>query len=547
MSSIDAFYPLLPPLHPPRARRARPPKPNNNQIYSKSLPISTFPLPPLIPHNPISLLHIAYVLVSECFSRPDSHPKRKLRGYYSTGTRSVHVTDPEAIRFLWESGFFGKGSLSRSEPTWLDREMKRQGLKDSETNENITATRREERRRFKEERARKAQEAIDEKLTEEMLVDKIASAYTSGTGGAGKPTLRSKYEGVAEAALLSPAKQSFFGEMRSFQPPPSEPEKEEMQDAPVGQEHSLGMNGAVVPPLMAVPKPTRKDIQNQEHLQLHPEEAFFLAYALGVLEIHPDPTSSPEGQKPLSNSDLLNLFTRTPTSLLTPKTPPDPASHFLLAYSTYHHFRSLGWIVRPGMKFGVDWLLYLRGPVFSHAEFAVVVMPAFKDEYWHRRGSNHRRRRRRRRKQETRAESGDTGADAEIEDEDEGEGENEDQDEDENKTEFDPELGFGTRESKSWHWLHSLQRVQAQVRKSLVIAWVEIPPPSSHPPAPLTSPTASLRHHPPLSTATRSSDGDAMHDTSDASSDDIDITATLKRYKVREMVLKRWIPNRSRD
>lgn len=41
---------------------------------------------------------------------------------------------------------------------------------------------------------------------------------------------------------------------------------------------------------------------------------------------------------------------------------------FLINYVVYHHYRSLGWVVKGGIKFCVDYLLYKRGPVFSHAE-----------------------------------------------------------------------------------------------------------------------------------------------------------------------------------
>ena len=61
-----------------------------------------------------------------------------------------------------------------------------------------------------------------------------------------------------------------------------------------------------------------------------------------------------------------------------------------------------------------------------------------------------------------------------------------------------------------------MNRVQSQVRKSLVLVYVEIPPP---PPPPL--------------------DGQSQ--------DMVDIGKVLKSYKVREMGVKRWIPNRSRD
>lgn len=45
-----------------------------------------------------------------------------------------------------------------------------------------------------------------------------------------------------------------------------------------------------------------------------------------------------------------------------------PDNPFLVSYVAYHHYRSLGWVVKTGIKFCVDWLLYKRGLVFSHAE-----------------------------------------------------------------------------------------------------------------------------------------------------------------------------------
>ncbi|CAJ0868179.1 13528_t:CDS:2, partial [Entrophospora sp. SA101] len=37
-------------------------------------------------------------------------------------------------------------------------------------------------------------------------------------------------------------------------------------------------------------------------------------------------------------------------------------------YVAYHYFRSLGWVVRCGMKFGVDYVLYEKGPPFKHSQ-----------------------------------------------------------------------------------------------------------------------------------------------------------------------------------
>lgn len=49
---------------------------------------------------------------------------------------------------------------------------------------------------------------------------------------------------------------------------------------------------------------------------------------------------------------------------------------FLVNYVVYHHYRSLGWVVKGGIKFCVDYLLYKRGPVFTHAEYAYVCKPS---------------------------------------------------------------------------------------------------------------------------------------------------------------------------
>lgn len=56
-----------------------------------------------------------------------------------------------------------------------------------------------------------------------------------------------------------------------------------------------------------------------------------------------------------------------------------PDNPFLLSYIAYHHYRSLGWAVKSGIKFCADWLLYKRGPVFGHAEFAILIIPVYED------------------------------------------------------------------------------------------------------------------------------------------------------------------------
>lgn len=194
---------------------------------------------------------------------------------------------------------------------------------------------------------------------------------------------------------------------------------------------------------------------DQEHLQLSLEEAFFLSYSLGVLSIFVDDTDTL-----LPNTSLLSLFRRhsyfPARSLSSPQDPDDP---FMISYAVYHHYRSLGWVVRSGVKFGVDYLLYNRGPAFSHAEFALVILPSYTHASW-----------------------------SESE---------------------ESRKHVQEKTSRSWWWLHNVNRVQAQVKKSLVLCYVDVPPPGK--------------------------------------GDQDDIGRFFAKYRIRDVGVKRWTPNRMRD
>lgn len=464
MTSVEATEPLLTPSEPPTRP---PPRPNYGRIHAKPLPVTAYPLPPFIPHNPLSIFHIAFTYFYRLLAPPSSHPKILYQAYFSPETRSVHVTDQTAIRALWECGFFGKGSLSRSEPSWLDREKKKKGLIANETSEEFTAQRRAERRRFKQERARKEREAIEEKLKEEGRVHE--------NGHVAERTARSRYEGLNGGPVdsLANSMESLF-EQQPLSPPVPPPIMLSLSDAANGTKSGTEDYISQSPnePAASDPSnPAKQDldaeavaIENQEHLQLNPSEAFFLVYALGILQIRAQNTSA------LLLPEILFTLFRS-HSYFPPRETQDlqPDDPFLVQYVVYHHFRSLGWVVRPGMKFAVDWLLYLRGPVFSHAEFAIIVLPAYTHLYW--------------------------------------------------RSTQELQKSTKEKESKSWWWLHCVNRVQSQVRKSLVICYVEVPPPRA---------------------------GTALAE-SKASFEEIDIGQVLKLYKVRELTLKRWTPNRERD
>lgn len=91
-----------------------------------------------------------------------------------------------------------------------------------------------------------------------------------------------------------------------------------------------------------------------EVLYLSLEEAFFLSYACNCLQIF-DLASNV-----LRIRDMWILFQESQ---------PD----FIEKYVAYHYFRAKGWVVKSGTKFGGDFLLYKKGPLYFHASYIVIV------------------------------------------------------------------------------------------------------------------------------------------------------------------------------
>lgn len=475
---------------PQQPAKKRPPKrkgPNYAHIHRKPLPLDVHPLPVFHPTNPISLLQLAYTFLSQLLSPPTSHPASLYTGYFHLESRSVHVTDPEHIRALWEMGFYGKGLLSRSEPSWLEREQARLKTKrgGGGTAEEATRKRREERRAFKLERARAEAEKIErQRAVEEGRLppeeNEAESGDTEADAGAGaeladEAAAETREAGRTNGSIEKTAEQAEITASKEGRVPDAELVASDVPEILV----TCDKGTDVTPSDLVHGQGEESDeppaaTRNEEHLQLTPEEAFFLSYGLGVLSVQSpsDDGSIGLASKPaFTNRDLLAFFAAHATF---PPTPPlsshldlNPANQFVLNYVVYHHFRSLGWVVRPGTKFSCDFLLYIRGPVFSHAEFAVIILPSYSHPFW----------------------STDEGVDARKGTE-----------------------GVGGRQGMDWWWLHCINRVQSQVKKTLVLCYVEVPPP--------------LRH---------AGDGDES------------VTGQLKRYKVREFVMRRWLMNRSRD
>ena len=479
-----------------------------NQIYKLPVPIRTFPLPVFYPNNPISLFHLAYAWLGQLLSPPSSEPSVVYEATWSAGTGSVHVTDEKTVRALWEQGFYGKGSLSRSEPNWLRREQVRRGLEKSHVSELLTVQRREERLRAKWERARLEQEAI--RLTREAEIRRAEKRLRDQDQQGPLPSLRSETLALPptgplqllslpnSAAELLQRSSSSEGDpptltpddtISDIEPPDNENDEATLLGAPVTiipglhkltsqksvrfsptvesttfiasdppSPNHTAVNGKLRPSdapkdLSEINGSTEVTIVNKEHLQLMPEEALWLNFGLGVLTVQ-----DPQLGRTLTSQELVRLCRQH--SYFPPRNGPDdpdlePDDSFLIHYAVYHHFRSLGWVPRAGIKFGVDWLLYNRGPVFDHAEFGLVVVPTYPDRWWRESGKKA------------------------------------------------PE--------KTWQWLHAVIRVLSHVMKSLVLVYVEVPPPPQF----------------------------------DKALDE-GFAEALKLYKIREIMVKRWSSNRNR-
>ena len=85
----------------------------------------------------------------------------------------------------------------------------------------------------------------------------------------------------------------------------------------------------------ACPRLEEEQFHVRETLHLTLEEAFFLSFGLGCLQVIDLFGNC------LSLDGMWQLFCKS-------------QKDFIQKYVTYHYFRSKGWVVKPGIKFGGD-------------------------------------------------------------------------------------------------------------------------------------------------------------------------------------------------
>lgn len=424
-AAAPAATPPTQSTNPPR----RPRGPPLYQVYKQPAPLRVFPLPPFAgTSNPASLFHLVVAWLSQVIFPPASEPSVVHTAFWDHETRTIVVTDPKSMEDLWQQGFYGKGSLSRSEPNWLKKENARLGATRDRVSEMNTDKRREDRARAKWERARAEQEAIEQKRLDEAKALAVAEAKALAVAKAvlekQPPAVRppklvlapvgplellalpnsyhdlttshhTPHSGVQEASTddtdasldngshsskndasdsnttvesestackrrksvrFSPKVESTVFEQTDPPSPSchvlssplkfdSAPQADGQAAAGAKSNEARKTQRTTAEPVV----PTDIVVVNKEHLQLTPEEAFFLTFALGALKVKNSST-----QNVFSPQDLLLLLRQN--SYFPPRLSQQlqPDDSFLLHYAVYHHFRSLGWVPRSGIKFGVD-------------------------------------------------------------------------------------------------------------------------------------------------------------------------------------------------
>jgi tRNA-splicing endonuclease subunit Sen2 len=181
----------------------------NNKIYADPLPLLFVEPPPSRIGSILGLLGLSLTRIE------NPH----CEGIFDPVTRSVWVSNPEHSLILWRRGFFGKGDLSRSEPSWLARQIniRKSGGKRAVsiaiiyililnhstiflelTSEEVTARRRAERKQFKLDRARAiaavAEEAEAIFATEGRVIQPALSGPAIPSAATWKPSAHSVVE-----------------------------------------------------------------------------------------------------------------------------------------------------------------------------------------------------------------------------------------------------------------------------------------------------------------------------------------------------------------
>ncbi|KAK3838800.1 MAG: hypothetical protein J3R72DRAFT_182018 [Linnemannia gamsii] len=289
-------------------------------------------------------------------------PSRSLiQGYFHPSGASVWIHESKDIEVLFRQGFFGKGTLSRSEATWTVRTTEGfQGV----SLEDITRRRRAERAQVREKLASSQHQQQQQQQQQGNL-----STPTSSESPSGSPLTT-----CSKTPLSAPPDSTALKISPGKQLPDSLPYDTTKLSTTSLTSSPINIGGI-------------DQGEDYEHLQLSLEEAFFLVFAVECIAVSSQTTTpcnlsgSHQNLSSLSiqecwlrfaEASVLRKSSRSSMSLCMPEISPD--NPFIIRYAAYHHYRSQGWVVKDGLKYGTDYLLYKKGMVFGHSQFGVRVI-----------------------------------------------------------------------------------------------------------------------------------------------------------------------------
>lgn len=326
------------------------------------------------------------------------------------------ITDPEEIISVHSMGFFGKGSLSRSYPSfgkarygapplvknrqWIRRQAWLQEVKlldtefyqDNKFNENIEESVAKENSNSNESdlsadaRKHKGKESIsNQKKSEEPDIIEIPVNVPNMSKNSGNAQtinddiceiIPSSSEDDNICVIINKTSENKYdksvirkNEEKSLEDQHIDINNSDNCNSMSTSMHFENKKHDVQGQLLVLPdsdSDTENYLKNvkpriecesfpvRESLHLTFEETFFLMFGLGCLQlIHFDGT--------LMSIDSTWLYFCKEDK------------NFIQKYVVYHYFRSKGWVVKPGLKYGGDFSLYKQGPPFYHASYVVII------------------------------------------------------------------------------------------------------------------------------------------------------------------------------
>ncbi|KAK3854403.1 hypothetical protein Pcinc_014794 [Petrolisthes cinctipes] len=276
----------------------------------------------------------------------DKLPNQIYRGIYDDGC--VAVWDPESADALWHNGYFGE---KRQHTDTLDLDMG--------SRNHLHQNRKKQRKLMCIDDLIQGQVIEDEMEEQDEEINEQMENYMKKFMLGGKEELKIEDKEMncqqSYQEIMEEGKREISSEERDEAPMMEKEVKEWRTVLRFEDRHTRTVTNAR---------------HSEPCLVLLPVEAFFLCYALGCLIVS-QKMGSKSGDDKRKKVDGSRVCELSLDELWTVFMEDDP--DFATKYVVYHHYRTKGWVVKCGLKYGADWVLYPVGPPFYHAQYTVTM------------------------------------------------------------------------------------------------------------------------------------------------------------------------------